>query len=65
MGHSAKKAGVESQFLGSKEDTNEKKKKIIRLPWRGQCGRAAAARALCACCAAVYGRDCTGSPVRF
>jgi hypothetical protein len=34
---------------------------IIRLPWRGQCGRAAAARALCACCAAGYAKDCTGS----
>jgi hypothetical protein len=27
----------------------EEEEEIIRLPWRGQCGRAAAARALCAC----------------
>ena len=33
---------------------------IIRLPWRGQCGRAAAARALCACCAAGCAEDCRG-----
>jgi hypothetical protein len=39
--------------------------KIIRLPWRGQCGRAAATRALCACCAAGCAKDCTGSPVCF
>jgi hypothetical protein len=32
---------------GEKEEEEE----IIRLPWRGQWGRAAAARALCACCA--------------
>jgi hypothetical protein len=38
----------------------EEEFEIIRLPWRGQCGRAAAARALCACCAAGYAKDCTG-----
>jgi hypothetical protein len=43
----------------------EEEEELIRLPWRGQCGRAAAARALCACCAAGYAKDCTGSPVRF
>jgi hypothetical protein len=43
----------------------EEREETIRLPWRGQCGRAAAARALCACCAAGYAKDCTGSPVRF
>jgi hypothetical protein len=43
----------------------EEEEEIIRLPWRGQCGRAAAARALCACCAAGYAKDCTGSPVCF
>jgi hypothetical protein len=42
-----------------------KAKKLSGLPWRGQCGRAAAARALCACCAAGYAKDCTGSPVCF
>jgi hypothetical protein len=43
----------------------KEEEEIIRLPWRGQCGRAAAARALCACCAAGYAKDCTGSPVCF
>jgi hypothetical protein len=42
-----------------------KEEEITRLPWRGQCGRAAAARALSACCAAGYAMDCTGSPVCF
>jgi hypothetical protein len=55
--------------VGRAEDEEEAPKKrqeeeaeSIRLPWRGQCGRAAAARALCACCAAGYAKDCTGSP---
>jgi hypothetical protein len=43
----------------------EEEEETIRLPWRGQCGRAAAARALCACCDVGYARDCIGSPVRF
>jgi hypothetical protein len=43
----------------------EEEIEIIRLPWRGQYGRAAAARALCACCAAGYAKGCTGSPVCF
>ena len=43
----------------------KRKRKLTRLPWRGKCGRAAAARALFARCAAGYARDCTGSPVRF
>jgi hypothetical protein len=30
----------------------EEEEEIIRLPWRGQCGQDAAARALCACCGA-------------
>jgi hypothetical protein len=30
----------------------EAEEETIRLPWRGRCGRAAAARALCACDAA-------------
>jgi hypothetical protein len=47
------------------KEEEEEEEEIIRLPWRGQCGRAAAARALCACCAAGYAKDCTGSPVRF
>jgi hypothetical protein len=34
----------------------EEEEEIIRLPWRGQCGPAAAARALCACCAAGYAK---------
>jgi hypothetical protein len=51
----------ESRLLRKK-----KKEEIVRLPWRGQCGRAAAARALWrACCAAGYAKDCTGSPVFF
>jgi hypothetical protein len=47
------------------EEEEEEEEEIIRLPWRGQSGRAAAARALCACCAAGYAKDCTGSPVCF
>jgi hypothetical protein len=43
----------------------KEEEETIRLPWRGQWGRAAAARALCACCAAGYAKDCTGSPVCF
>jgi hypothetical protein len=53
--------GNRQQPGGRKEEEEE----IIRLPWRGQCGRAAAARALCACCAAGYAKDRTGSPVCF
>jgi hypothetical protein len=49
----------------AEEEEEEEEEEIIRLPWRGQCGRAAAARALCACCAAGYAKDCTGSPVCF
>jgi hypothetical protein len=30
-------------------------------PWRAKYGRASAARALCACCAACYAKGCTGS----
>jgi hypothetical protein len=54
-----------SFFLFFVEEEEEEEEEIIRLPWRGQCGRAAAARALCACCAAGYAKDCTGSPVCF
>jgi hypothetical protein len=55
--------GVNISKSGQLEE--EEEEEIIRLPWRGQCGRAAAARALCACCAAGYAKDCTGSPVCF
>ena len=50
------------QFCQEKRGGHPKK---ISLPWRGKCGRGAAARALCACCAAGCAKDCTGSPVRF
>jgi hypothetical protein len=44
---------------------NKEEEEIIRLPWRGQRGRVAAARARHAGCAAGCARDCTGSPVQF
>jgi hypothetical protein len=57
------------RWAGSGEEEEEE---IVRLPWRGQCGRrAAAARALCALCLLRcwlygYAKDYrTGSPVRF
>jgi hypothetical protein len=31
------------------EEEEEEEEEIIRLPWRGQCGRAAAARARALC----------------
>jgi hypothetical protein len=40
---------------------SKKREEIIHLPCRGQCGRAAAARALSACCAAGYAKDCTAA----
>jgi hypothetical protein len=44
------------------QSPKKKKNKLsaCRGEGRGQCGRAAAARALCACCAAGYAKDCTG-----
>jgi hypothetical protein len=39
---------------GDDEGDEEEEEEITRLPWRGQCGRAAAARALCACCACIW-----------
>jgi hypothetical protein len=61
--HRASSASFKHHSNGRGEE--EEEEEIIRLPWRGQCGRAAAARALCACCAAGYAKDCTGSPVCF
>jgi hypothetical protein len=52
-------------FFVKKPLTHHNLEEIIRLPWRGQCDRAAAARALCACCAAGGAKDPTGSPVCF
>jgi hypothetical protein len=60
-------SGVCAQVKKKKKPSKvqEEEEEIIRLPRRGQCGRAAAARALSACCAAGCAKDCTGSSVRF
>jgi hypothetical protein len=43
------------------EGVPKEKEEAIRLPWRGQCDRAAAAHVICACCAAGHAEDCTGA----